>query len=482
MIPTRTATRTTSTATITTFWLALLAIPAGSGCLQFETADPSAQIPADAIRIAALTDRTGTSATLSYSAAIQLAFKQMKEGLENSTQRDIQFALLLRDTASKSDQAARQAREAVLGQGARALITEISADTIAVNALNYAENLGVPVNCFACSSSFINNPTAVDPDPLRQAAERDERNYLHRLFMNSIYEAAVQMRVAMSHGNQGDANGDGWFKVALIATDDPYGKGWESALRTKMMEMHPLSSSIEVLYVDPRVNDTSYNWNTDLSRLIDKRNDSTNMDDGEPDVVFLALLPVGSGAATKAYREAGHDIPLQATTAFRRLHILRALGANAEGVEGGSPRAGAGESGAAFEAAFQAEYGEDPEMLSAGAYDCAVTHMLAALQAIGTSSDPARATPEAIRQGLDRINDPAGVWVGVGADEFAKAADVIKAGRTINYQGATGETTFDANGDTHPIMVHYRVENNRFRELETYACSEANPLCISAQP
>jgi ABC-type branched-subunit amino acid transport system substrate-binding protein len=460
--------------------LPALALALNGACLRFESGDPTVQIPADAIRIAALTDRTGTSATLSYSAAIQLAFKQMKEGLQNSAQSGIQFALLLRDTASKSDQAERQALDAVLGHGARALITEISADTIAVNALNYRENLGVPVNCFACSSSFINNPAAVDADPWKQAAERDERNYLHRLFMNSKYEAAVQMRVAMSHGNNGDANGDGRFKVALIATDDPYGKGWDLSLRTKMMEMHPLDSSVEVMYVDPRVNDTSYNWSTDLSRLIDRHNDNSMLEDGHPDVVFLALLPVGSGAATKAYREAGYDIPLQATTAFRRLHILRSLGANAEGVEGGSPRAGAGLSGAMFEAAFKAEYGEDPEMLSSGAYDCAVTHMLAALVAIGTSSDPGRATPEAIRQALDRINDPAGVRVGVGPEEFAKAADVIKEGRTINYLGATGDTTFDAAGDNNPIMVHYRVENNRFVELETYACDPTYPLCASA--
>ncbi len=460
----------------------LLALLSPVACIKFERADLQTQASPDAIRIAALTDRTGTSATLSYSAAIELAFKQMNEGLRASYQSTIEFALLKRDTASKSDQAVRQAREAAAA-GARALVTEISADTIAVNSLNYAENMGLPVNCFACSSAFINDPNAKDTDPLRQMAERDDRNFLHRLFMNSKYEAAVQMRVAMSHGEKrdGDTNGDGHFKVALIATDDPYGKGWESALRTKMMEMHPDNSSIEVMYVDPRVNDTSYNWNTDLSKLVDTRNEGTNMEDGRPDVIFLALLPVGSGAATKAYREAGYDIPLQATTAFRRLHILRSLGANAEGVEGGSPRAAAAESGAAFEAAFRAEYGEEPEMLSSGAYDCAVTHMLAALVAVGTSSDPLRASPEAIRQSLDRINDPAGLRIGVGPNEFARAADAIKAGRTINYQGATGDTTFDANGDNNPVMVHYRVENKQFKELESYNCTTTNPLCDQVQ-
>ena len=435
-------------------------------------------LPDNAVRIAALIDQTGTSATLAFSGTVKLAFKQMNEGLRASSQSAIQFRLLLRDTASRSELAVKKALEAVREGGARALITEISADTIAVNALNYDEDpLGVPVNCFACSSSFINNPTAVDADPRRQAAERDEQNYLHRLFMNSKFEAAVQMRVAMSRPNDGDANGDGTFKVALIATDDPYGRGWESALRTKMQEMHPQNFAIEVMYVDPKVNDTSYNWNADLSKLVDRRNETTGMDDGESDTVFLALLPVGSAAATKAYREAGYTVPLQATTAFRRLHILRSLGAAADGVEGGSPEAAAGESGLAFQAAFKAEYGEDPEMLSSGAYDCAVTHMLAALVAIGTGDDPAAATPDAIRESLDRINDPAGMLVGVGPAEFARAANHIKAGGTINYRGATGDTTFDQYGNTFPVMVHYKAAGRQFKEEARYSCTDANPLC-----
>jgi ABC-type branched-subunit amino acid transport system substrate-binding protein len=447
------------------------------GCTTSQEDD---DLPANAVRIAALVDQTGTSASLAFSGAIKLAFKQMNEGLRQSAQGDVQFRLLLRDTASRSALAEKKAMEAVTVGGAKALITEISADTITVNALNYGPNpLGVPVNCFACSSSFINNPAAVDTDPLRQIAERDEGNFLHRLFMNSKFEAAVQMRVAKARGTDGDVNGDGHFKVALIATDDPYGKGWESALRTKMQEMRPMASSVEVMYVDPKVNDTSYNWNADLSKLVDRRNDNTNMDDGEPDVVFLALLPVGSAAATKAYREAGHLIQLQATTAFRRLHILRSLGAVADGVEGGSPEAAAGDSGQSFQAAFRAEYGEEPEMLSSGAYDCATTHMLAALVAIGPGNDPAAATSEAIRQSLDRINDPAGMAVGVGPEQFAIAANHIKAGGTINYQGATGNTTFDQYGNTFPVMVHYRAVGGQFMELARYSCTDKDPLCAS---
>jgi hypothetical protein len=469
-------------------------LTAATACTTTETED---NLPADAIPIAALVDQTGTSATLAFSGSIKLAFKQMNEALRRSNQSGIQFRLLLRDTASRTDLAIRHAREAA-ASGARALITEISADTIAVNALNYDDPpLGLPINCFACSSSLINNPAAVDMDPRRQTAERDQGQYLHRLFMNSRFEAAVQMQIAMDRMDptgrsaiKGDRNGDDRFKVALIATDDPYGKGWDVALRARMEEMHPdftkvtetNKTSVEVMYVSPSVNDTSYNWNADLSKLVDNRNENAmapyKVMDGEPDTVFLALLPVGSGAVTKAFREAyGRMIPLQATTAFRRLHILRALGNYADDVEGGSPQQADPESGVAFQNAFRAEYGEEPEMLTSGSYDCAVTHMLAALVAIADGSDPAAATPGQIQDALNRINNPAGTPVGVGPEEFTKAANIIKAGGAINYRGATGDTKFDKEGDTFPIMVHYKVDKGQFTEDARYTCDNDHPTC-----
>ena len=269
--------------------------------------------------------------------------------------------------------------------------------------------------------------------------------------------------------------------MALIATDDPYGKGWEAALRAKMTEMHPQRSSVEVMYVDPRVNDTSYNWNTDLSRLVDGRNENTNAGRRHARRGLPGAAAGGLGARPpRPTARPATTIPLQATTAFRRLHILRSLGPVAEGVEGASPGRPPGDSGAAFEAAFKAEYGEDPEMLSSGAYDCAVTHMLAALVAIGTSSDAspghARGDP-AVARPDQRSRRSEG---GGGADRVHQGAQRDQDGPAINYQGATGDTTFDANGDTHPLMVHYRVEGRQFRELESYTCTEARPLCANS--
>src|SRR5687767_11359868 len=88
----------------------------GLGCTTSEGDD--GDLPPDAVRIAALVDQTGTSASLAFSGAIKLAFKQMNEGLRASGQSGVQFRLLLRDTASQTQLAVKKAVEAVTVGGA----------------------------------------------------------------------------------------------------------------------------------------------------------------------------------------------------------------------------------------------------------------------------------------------------------------------------------------------------------------------------
>jgi hypothetical protein len=53
----------------------------------------------------------------------------------------------------------------------------------------------------------------------------------------------------------------------------------------------------------------------------------------------------------------------------------------------------------------------------------------------------------------------------------------IAAGKAIHYDGASGTCDFSAAGDLFPPLVHWKVENQQFVELEAYNCSDAQPLC-----
>jgi hypothetical protein len=50
------------------------------------------------------------------------------------------------------------------------------------------------------------------------------------------------------------------------------------------------------------------------------------------------------------------------------------------------------------------------------------------------------------------VANPPGTFVGPG--EFEKAFELLKAGKPINYEGASGSVDFDVNGDvTAPIEI-----------------------------
>ena len=70
----------------------------------------------------------------------------------------------------------------------------------------------------------------------------------------------------------------------------------------------------------------------------------------------------------------------------------------------------------------------------------------AAIAALAIAAAP-RFESVAIRDAVFRVTDPAGTVVHAGRDEFARALALIKAGRTIRYEGVIGPIVFDHNGD-----------------------------------
>jgi branched-chain amino acid transport system substrate-binding protein len=65
----------------------------------------------------------------------------------------------------------------------------------------------------------------------------------------------------------------------------------------------------------------------------------------------------------------------------------------------------------------------------------------------------------AIRDNLRKVANAPGVVVGPG--DWAKAVAAIKAGKDINYEGASGSHEFDAKGEVAGVFAEYQVEGNK---------------------
>jgi branched-chain amino acid transport system substrate-binding protein len=441
-------------------------------------ADDDGKADPNAIHIGALTDETGPSASPLYRNAVAMASKQMNQALTNAGSK-VRFDVVFGDSQSNGAHSQELAAEMINDDGVVGLVSDISGDSVSVNVLNYQEeplaNYKAPVACYLCSAASINNPAATDVDPAREGALRDADNWLFRTFFNARYEAAVQSQILLGQEG-GDLNRDGLVKVGVYAINDPYGQSAAASVKAAMAELLPEESAVEVVFFDPAADLNSYDFASDLDTLTDDDNSDSGEADGKPDAIFLALLSGSSSGAVKAYREGGYEPPLFATTAFRRNAILSNLGKLAEDVQGNSPPLVAdSESGRAFQDAFE-KNGDQAEMGCSGAYDSTIALMLASIAASVDLSDPSTVKAEQVRDAMARISDPEGEPINSTVADFEKAYDILKAGDTIRYDGASGATNYDEHGDASPVLVHWRVEQRKFVETERYDCA-TEPLC-----
>jgi ABC-type branched-subunit amino acid transport system substrate-binding protein len=141
--------------------------------------------------------------------------------------------------------------------------------------------------------------------------------------------------------------------------------------------------------------------------------------------------------------------------------IVKAVGAeNLEGMKG--TVAAASPYPEAWVSEFEAEFTEFPPLpYIAESYDAVIMIALGAAKA--ESTDPAE-----IRDAMRTLNDPSGEKINPGAAGIKKALELIKAGKAINYQGASGFSGWDDNGDVPSGYIEiWKIEGGKIVTVRT---------------
>jgi branched-chain amino acid transport system substrate-binding protein len=131
-----------------------------------------------------------------------------------------------------------------------------------------------------------------------------------------------------------------------------------------------------------------------------------------PDFVYIPVHPDQAGVLLKQAKELSLKIQFLGADSFSEKSILTVAGTSAEGVIFTMPAKSAGAVYDEFQKKYKAKFNSDASYISAAAYDAVMVI--------------AKALTEA----------------GVDADKIKVALGNIK-----NYQGASGDITFDKNGD-----------------------------------
>jgi ABC-type branched-subunit amino acid transport system substrate-binding protein len=120
------------------------------------------------------------------------------------------------------------------------------------------------------------------------------------------------------------------------------------------------------------------------------------------------------------------------------------------------------DAGTAFEAAWQAAYGELPAYpYLREVYDAIYLISLAAEKADSTDS-------AAIRDALRDVASEPGTVVSPGTDGWKAAVEDLTAGDDVNYEGASGPVDFDAAGDVSKgAILIWQVSGEAIQDAET---------------
>jgi len=228
--------------------------------------------------------------------------------------------------------------------------------------------------------------------------------YVFRIWNSDAYEGEVIAQHATS--------AMGLKNVAILYINNEYGKGLEGVFRSEFSRRGGRIAAAE-----------SFEQSS-----TDVRTQLTKIREASPDGLYLIGYPKEIGTALRQAKELGVSAALLGTVALHDQQLVESAGGAAEGLVFPFPKDPSGTQVEKFKTTFSAKYSKAPPVLADVGYD-AVKMIVGAIEASkGTSG-------EQIRQGLTALKD---------------------------YPGASGQMTFDKNGDVHKPMGIKVIQNGQF--------------------
>jgi len=177
----------------------------------------------------------------------------------------------------------------------------------------------------------------------------------------------------------------------------------------------------------------------------------------QPQALYLISTPVDGATIARAWISQGGPRRLLLNDGMNSADFVTAVGAkylnDAYGTSSGTTPSA---SSAYFNAEFRSYAHQDPASPAADrAYDAG------ALIGLALAAAP-RPEPAAVRSAMARVTDPDGAVIHAGKAEFVRALALLRAGKTLRYEGVIGPVSFDAVGDiTGPFRL-WRIKDGAF--------------------
>ena len=238
----------------------------------------------------------------------------------------------------------------------------------------------------------------------------------------------------------------GYERVATTYVNNAYG----ASLNESFIEAFEAMGGTVTSNVSHELGQASY-----LSEIGETTEAST-------DVLLTIAYPDSGQVLLREAAEGGYYDNFMFVDVTRSQTMFDNIGGNYfEGDFGVSPGAPASPGVEAFRRLYSERTDGDPSAsLITEAFDAAAVLALAIEKA--DSDDP-----EEVRDALRAVANPPGEIVGPG--DIAKALELVREGRDVNYVGASGEIDFDEYGNVVSTMRVWSVQNGQIVDSDIYA-------------
>jgi branched-chain amino acid transport system substrate-binding protein len=315
----------------------------------------------------------------------------------------------------------------------------VDAATKLVNVENVAAVVGALMSSttIAASNSVIIptgvtqiSPTATSPDMTTLA----DKDWVFRVVPSDAYQGQVLAKLTMDQGVKSVAityaNNDYAAPLAKAFADSYKALGGTITAEVKHEEKQP-------------------SYTTELATLAKDK----------PEALVLIAYAGDSGLTiVKEALENGLFKRFIGTDGLRDNLLIEKIGAdNLKDSFFTSPSSPKSEAADKFEQIYTAKFQTTKDKIFIGqVYDSVMLAALAIQQAGSTDRTKVR---DALRTVANAPGEP------VGPGDWAKAVELIKAGKDIDYTGATGSMEFDANGDVAGVIGHFVVDGTGYKEV-----------------
>ncbi|MGH8734392.1 MAG: ABC transporter substrate-binding protein, partial [Burkholderiales bacterium] len=274
------------------------------------------------------------------------------------------------------------------------------------------------------------SPTATSPD-MSTLADND---WVFRVVPSDAYQGQVLAKLTMDQGVK---------KVALTYANNDYA----APLAKSFADSYKKLGGTITAEVKHEEKQPSYT--TELATL----------SKGGPEALVIIAYAGDSGLTlVKESLENGLFKRFVGTDGLRDNLLIEKIGAdNLKDSFFTSPSSPKSEAADKFNELYAAKFQTTKDKIFIGqVYDSVMLAALAIQQAGSTDRTKVR---DALRTVANATGEP------VGPGDWAKAVELIKAGKDIDYTGATGSMDFDDAGDVAGVIGHFVVDGTGYKEV-----------------